>query len=355
MSVKGDLRRAFRQRRRDKINRAAADAAIARRVLDSSAYGQARVLLGYAALPEEIQTDGILRRALAEGKALYLPRCLDDAGQMAFYRVQALEDLESGSFGVREPSLAAPQYNMDLDGQALCLVPGLCFDNKGYRLGYGKGYYDRFLAKFRGVTLGLCYNDFLQDCLPVGDYDKPAIRESARQAGLLNADKADSQDICFVPDGDYTAFLQEYGHVTLEPGNFVDREGRVLGRHKGLPCYTTGQRKGLGVSAGKHVYVVRKNARDNTILLGDDRDLFTSRLTACRVNWIAGAAPADTIRVTAKTRYSQTEAEAAVTPLPDGRMEVVFDRPQRAVTAGQAVVLYDGDEVLGGGTIESAC
>lgn len=173
MSVKGDLRRAFRQRRREKINRAAADAAIARRVLDSSAYGQARVLLGYAALPEEIQTDGILRRALAEGKALYLPRCLDDAGQMAFYRVQALEDLESGSFGVREPSLAASQYNMDLDGQALCLVPGLCFDNKGYRLGYGKGYYDRFLAKFRGATLGLCYNDFLQDCLPVGDYDLP--------------------------------------------------------------------------------------------------------------------------------------------------------------------------------------
>ena len=86
---------------------------------------------------------------------------------------QALEELESGSFGVREPSLAAPQYNMDLDGQALCLVPGLCFDNKGYRLGYGKGYYDRFLAKFRGVTLGLCYNDFLQDCLPVGDYDLP--------------------------------------------------------------------------------------------------------------------------------------------------------------------------------------
>jgi len=188
--------------------------------------------------------------------------------------------------------------------------------------------------------------------LPVGDYDKPAIRESARQAGLLNADKADSQDICFVPDGDYTAFLQEYGHVTLVPGNFVDREGRVLGRHKGLPCYTTGQRKGLGVSAGKHVYVVRKNARDNTILLGDNRDLFTSRLTACRVNWIAGAAPAGPIRVTAKTRYSQTEAEAAVTPLPDGRMEVVFDRPQRAVTAGQAVVLYEGDQVLGGGVIE---
>ena len=95
---------------------------------------------------------GILRRALAEGKALYFPRCLDDAGQMAFYRVQALEDLESGSFGVREPSLAAPQYNMDLDGQALCLVPGLCFDGKGYRRGNGKGDYDRDMAKHHGAT-----------------------------------------------------------------------------------------------------------------------------------------------------------------------------------------------------------
>ena len=188
--------------------------------------------------------------------------------------------------------------------------------------------------------------------LPVGSYDKPAIRDSARQAGLLNADKADSQDICFVPDGDYAEFLREYGHVAMEPGDFVDQDGHVLGRHKGLPCYTTGQRKGLGVSAGKHVYVVRKNAADNTILLGDNEDLFTGRLTACRVNWIAGQAPAGPIRVTAKTRYSQTEAEATVTPLEGQRIEVVFDRPQRAVTAGQAVVLYDGDQVLGGGVIE---
>ncbi len=173
MSVKRDLRRAFRQRRKEKVNRTAADAAIARRVLASSTYEQAKRILGYAALPEEIQTDGILRRALADGKALYLPRCLDDQGQMAFYRVQALEELESGRFGVREPSCTTPGYNMDLDGQALCLVPGLCFDSSGYRLGYGKGYYDRFLAKFRGVTLGLCYDDFLQDCLPTGDYDLP--------------------------------------------------------------------------------------------------------------------------------------------------------------------------------------
>lgn len=188
--------------------------------------------------------------------------------------------------------------------------------------------------------------------LPVGEYDKPSIRRSARQAGLINADKSDSQDICFVPDGDYTRFLQEYGGVKMIPGDFVDRAGHVLGRHKGLPCYTTGQRKGLGVSAGKHVYVLRKNAQDNTILLGDNEELFTSVLTADQVNWISGETPASPLRVTAKTRYSQTEAAATVHPLPDGRIRVEFDVPQRAITAGQAVVLYDGEQVLGGGTIE---
>ena len=188
--------------------------------------------------------------------------------------------------------------------------------------------------------------------LPVGEYDKPSIRRSARQAGLINADKSDSQDICFVPDGDYTRFLREYGGVKMIPGDFVDRAGHVLGRHKGLPCYTTGQRKGLGVSAGKHVYVLRKNAQDNTILLGDNEELFTSVLTADRVNWISGETPASPLHVTAKTRYSQTEAAATVHPLPDGRIRVEFDVPQRAITAGQAVVLYDGEQVLGGGTIE---
>ena len=188
--------------------------------------------------------------------------------------------------------------------------------------------------------------------LPVGEYDKPSIRRSARQAGLINADKSDSQDICFVPDGDYTRFLQEYGGVKMIPGDFVDQAGHVLGRHKGLPCYTTGQRKGLGVSAGKHVYVLRKNVQDNTILLGDNEELFTSVLTADRVNWISGETPASPLRVTAKTRYSQTEAAATVHPLPDGRIRVEFDVPQRAITAGQAVVLYDGELVLGGGTIE---
>ena len=187
--------------------------------------------------------------------------------------------------------------------------------------------------------------------LPVGDYDKPAIRENAREAGLLNADKSDSQDICFVPDGDYVSFLQSQG-VELTPGDFVDETGRVLGRHRGLPCYTIGQGKGLGVAVGKHVYVLAKNEADNTIVLGDNDRLFCRELTANRVNWIAGEAPADPFRCTAKTRYSQVEAPALAEPLPEGRLRLTFDEPQRAITAGQAAVLYDGDEVLGGGTIE---
>ena len=189
--------------------------------------------------------------------------------------------------------------------------------------------------------------------LPVGDYDKPAIRDKAREAGLDNADKGDSQDICFVPDGDYVTFLQRQG-LTLTPGDFLDEAGRVLGQHRGLPCYTIGQGKGLGVAIGRHVYVLEKDRDRNAIVLGDDAALYASSLLASHVNWISGQIPAAPVRCAAKTRYSQVETPCTAYPLPDGGLRVVFDQPQRAITAGQAVVLYDGDEVLGGGTIEKS-
>lgn len=189
--------------------------------------------------------------------------------------------------------------------------------------------------------------------LPVGDYDKPAIRDKAREAGLDNADKGDSQDICFVPDGDYVTFLQRQG-LTLTPGDFLDEAGCVLGRHRGLPCYTIGQGKGLGVAVGRHVYVLEKDQVHNAIVLGDDSALYASSLLASHVNWISGQIPAAPVRCAAKTRYSQVETPCTAYPLPDGGLRVVFDQPQRAITAGQAVVLYDGDEVLGGGTIEKS-
>ena len=202
------------------------------------------------------------------------------------------------------------------------------------------------------VLYSLTQDQLAHTQFPLGGMPKSETRAIAEAHGFVNAKKHDSQDICFVPDGDYTRFLQEYGGVKMIPGDFVDRAGHVLGRHKGLPCYTTGQRKGLGISAGKHVYVLRKNAQDNTILLGDNEELFTSVLTSDRVNCISGETPASPLRVTAKSRYCQSESAATVHPLPDGRIRVEFDVPQRAITAGQAAVLYDGDEVLGGGTIE---
>ena len=187
--------------------------------------------------------------------------------------------------------------------------------------------------------------------LPVGGYEKPAIRALAEAHGLRNAQKPDSQDICFVPDGDYAAFLESQG-VELTPGDFVDESGRVLGRHRGLERYTTGQRKGLGGSAGAPGYVLRKDLERGTVVLGPDSALYTRTLTAKRVNWISIPSLEGPMAVTAKTRYSQREAAAVIEPLPGGRVRAAFEEPQRAVTAGQAVVFYDGEAVVGGGIIE---
>ena len=187
--------------------------------------------------------------------------------------------------------------------------------------------------------------------LPVGEYDKAAIRALAEERALINARKPDSQDICFVPDGDYAAFLERYGGVKLVPGDFVDTAGRVLGQHRGLERYTTGQRRGLGVSAARPLYVLRKDAASNTVVLGDEAELYSRTAWAEAFNWVSLPPAAEPLRVTAKTRYSQTEAAAVLYPEADGQVRVVFDEPQRAITAGQSLVAYLGDAVVGGGTI----
>lgn len=187
--------------------------------------------------------------------------------------------------------------------------------------------------------------------LPLGDYDKPTIRAFAADSGLTIAHKSDSQDICFLPEGDYVAFLRQQG-ATWEGGDYIDEAGNILGRHQGQPCYTIGQGKGLGIALGKRVYVLRKDAEANTVTLSDNDKLFHTTLRASDVNWISGSAPAGEVRCTAKTRYSQKDSPA--TACMDGdTLIVTFDEPQRAITPGQAVVLYDGDVCLGGGTIEA--
>jgi len=190
--------------------------------------------------------------------------------------------------------------------------------------------------------------------LPVGEYEKPAIRAMAAAHGFCSAGRRDSQDICFIPDGDYMRFLEEYGGVTPVPGDFVDQEGRVLGRHRGLERYTAGQRRGLGVSAERPLYVLSKDLSRGTVVLGPDEALYTRTLSASHVNLISLPELTGPVRVTAKTRYSQQEAAATAEPLPGGGMWVVFDEAQRAVTPGQSVVLYDGERVAGGGIIEAS-
>lgn len=201
------------------------------------------------------------------------------------------------------------------------------------------------------VLYNLTQAQLAHTCFPLGELHKSRTREIAAQAGFVSADKPDSQDICFVPDGDYAAVIALHTGETPEPGDFVDLQGNVLGRHKGLIHYTIGQRRGLGLPMSDRVYVCALRPQDNTVVIGPDSALYRAQLLAGDFNWIAGEPPAGPVRCRAKIRYRQKEQPAIATALPDGRVEVVFDAPQRAVTPGQAVVLYDGETVLGGGTI----
>ncbi len=187
---------------------------------------------------------------------------------------------------------------------------------------------------------------------PLGEYeDKEEIRRIAAEAGFDNARKHDSQDICFVPDGDYAAFIERRTGKPWPAGNFVDREGHILGKHKGQIRYTIGQRRGLGLSLPAPLYVCDKDPEENVVILSPEEALFTRELAAEDFNWIACDPPAGPIRVCARSRYNAKEAPATAAVLKDGRVRVVFDEPVRAITPGQAVVLYDGDIVVGGGTI----
>lgn len=186
---------------------------------------------------------------------------------------------------------------------------------------------------------------------PLGGLHKTQVREIAEQNGLVNAKKRDSQDICFAPDGDYATFIERTAGHPSPAGNFVDENGRVLGQHKGFVRYTRGQHKGLGLSIEPPLYVLDKDPATAAIRLGPDAALWTRTLTAEKINWISVPALSGPLRVTAKTRYSQRESAATAEPLEDGALRLTFDEPQRAVTPGQAVVLYDGETVVGGGTI----
>lgn len=194
--------------------------------------------------------------------------------------------------------------------------------------------------------------DILSDVLfPLGEMDKTAVRALAQQHGFTSASAKESQDICFIPDGDYARYLKEERGIQSAPGDFVDASGKVIGRHDGCIRFTIGQRKGLGMGFGKPMFVLGKDTETGRVTLGDEEDLFASALHATDVNWLCDPAALPASGITAKARYSQHEAPVTVT-VGDGQMDVFFTTPQRALTVGQAVVLYHGDRVLGGGTID---
>ncbi|WP_246213205.1 tRNA 2-thiouridine(34) synthase MnmA [Aminipila butyrica] len=201
------------------------------------------------------------------------------------------------------------------------------------------------------VLYTLTQEELSRTLFPLGKMTKQEIRTIAEGEGFVNAQKRDSQDICFVQDGDYAGFLERVMGVSSPTGDFVDRAGRKIGRHRGLIHYTVGQRKGLGQTFGKPMYVLDKKKAENTVTLGSHEELFSAGMVVSEVNWIAIEALKEPMEVTVKARYSMKEVAAVIYPLENGQVRVAFDEKQRAITPGQAAVFYQGDLVIGGGTI----
>ena len=201
------------------------------------------------------------------------------------------------------------------------------------------------------VLYSLTQHQLSHTLFPLGDLEKSQVREIAENKNLKNAHKKESQDICFVPDGDYAAFIRRYRGVIFPEGNFVDKEGKILGKHKGIIHYTIGQRKGLGLSFPCPMYVIAKDLKTNTVTLGSIEELYQSTFFATDINLISVEKLDGEMQVSAKIRYNQKEQPATVKQIDNNTIQVTFLQPQKAITKGQAVVLYDGDIVVGGGTI----
>lgn len=207
--------------------------------------------------------------------------------------------------------------------------------------------------KDQSYVLSVLNQDQLQHALfPIGEYSKPEVRRIAEQFGLPTASKKDSQDLCFIGDGNYRRFLGDYAPEVMNPGPIMRQSGEVIGEHHGLVNYTIGQRKGLGVSSHVPLYVLDINSQRNALIVGEIDELGQTELTAKRVNWVSGLTPLEPFRAQVKIRYKAPPVPAMVYPLAENRMRIQFAVPMRDITPGQGAVVYDGDIVLGGGVIE---
>ena len=207
-------------------------------------------------------------------------------------------------------------------------------------------------SKDQSYVLYVMTQDQLKHALmPLGAYTKEKTRQTAQELGLPVATKPESQEICFIPDGNYGKFLQEYAPEAARPGPILDKRGNILGRHRGILFYTIGQRKGLGISAKEPLYVAAIHREKNALIVGSEGDVYADELVASGANWIAIEQLEEPMKVRAKIRYRHREGEATITPMDKGKVHVKFRQPQRAITPGQAVVFYEGDVLVGGGTI----
>lgn len=223
------------------------------------------------------------------------------------------------------------------------------FDEESGRYLLKKGLDDKKDQSY--VLYSLTQEQLAHTQFPLGELPKSEVRKIAAEQGFINAAKRDSQDICFVPSGKYDSFIREYTHKDYPQGDFVDTRGRVLGRHRGIICYTVGQRKGLGLALPEPMYVSKIDIENNRVVLARESELFSRELVASDINLISVPHIDGSMRIMAKARYRQQEQPAYVEQIDDDHIKVIFDKPLRAITCGQAVVLYDGDVVVGGGTI----
>lgn len=201
------------------------------------------------------------------------------------------------------------------------------------------------------VLYSLTQDELSRTLFPLGKYRKSEVREIAEENGFINAKKHDSQDICFVPDGNYSAFIEKYTGEKFPEGDFVDKSGKKLGTHKGIIRYTVGQRRGLGLALPQSMYVCEKDVKNNRVVLGFNEDLFSKEVSVGDIVLSACDSLEKPEHLSAKIRYNQKEQPATVIQTDKDKLKIIFDEPQRAVTKGQAAVVYDGDTVIGGGTI----
>jgi tRNA-specific 2-thiouridylase len=323
---------------------------------------------------------GMMLRLWSEAGQAESNRCCTPDSMSQARRVAAILDIPFYAVDVKE-LFRSTVVQAFLDGYAQGLTPNPCLVcNRQIKWGFllehaqalgadylASGHYARKRtagdgreellravdhAKDQSYVLHVLTKERLGHALfPVGEYYKPGIRELARSFNLPTASRPESQDLCFLAGQDYRDFIRRNSPQIAHPGPILDRTGRTLGEHNGLAYYTIGQRKGLGIPSSVPLYVLSKDAATNTLVVGVEAELGQSAATVTDVNWIAGAAPAESARLQVKTRYTAREVWATVTPLEPGRVEVHFEEPQRDLTPGQAAVFYAGEVVLGGGMI----